>query len=110
MANFPGFISQLFFKIKQLTTLLALGFSTILFLPGICFTSEAGSTPSTHDPSHQLSDENALRLLHSKLTPTSNLVVFLKSALDLTSTVVPMDSNLFADVLPSWLEEELRMT
>ena len=59
-----------------------------------------------HD--HQLRDENALRLLHSKQIPTSKLDVFLKSALDLASTVVPMDTALLADVLPSLLEEELR--
>jgi len=58
-----------------------------------------------HD--HQLRDENALRLLHSKQIPTSKLDVFLKSALDLASTVVPMDTALLADVLPSLLEEEL---
>ena len=59
-----------------------------------------------HD--HQLRDENALRLLHSKQIPTSKLDVFLKSALDLASTVVPVDTALLADVLPSLLEEEFR--
>ena len=59
-----------------------------------------------HD--HQLRDENALRLLHSKQIPRSKLDVFLKSALDLASTVVPMDTILLVDVLPSLLEEELR--